>query len=63
MMTPDEVKEARLKLGLTQWWLGAALGVTEDTVANWERGRSRIPKAAQLIIEMMIKNKEERPGE
>jgi DNA-binding XRE family transcriptional regulator len=35
--------ELRKELGLTQRDIAVALGVTEDTVANWENGRS-IPK-------------------
>lgn len=35
-MTPDEVKEARLKLGLTQAQLGAVLDTDGQTVRRME---------------------------
>ncbi len=37
-MTPEEVKALRLKLGVTQSQLARALGVSEQTIYNWERG-------------------------
>jgi DNA-binding XRE family transcriptional regulator len=37
-LTPEELRERRRTLGLTQAELGEALGVTANTVARWERG-------------------------
>jgi DNA-binding XRE family transcriptional regulator len=50
----------RLEKNLTQRDIAVALGVTEDTVANWERGRSTpkltIPQVKKLceILEKPI---------
>ena len=37
-MTPTELRERRIQLRMTQLELAAALGVTRNTVARWERG-------------------------
>lgn len=38
MLTPEGLRERRHRLGLTQRQLARELGVTETTVARWERG-------------------------
>ena len=40
-MTPDELKEYRSRLGLTQAELAVRLGVSANTVARWEWGGSQ----------------------
>jgi transcriptional regulator with XRE-family HTH domain len=37
--TGRRIRKRRQVLGMTQAALGAAVGVSESTVANWERGR------------------------
>ena len=51
-MKPQDIKTKRLKLGLTQAALGAALGVSGNAVALWERGE-RTPEAAQMLAMAM----------
>lgn len=41
------IAKARLAAGLTQEQLAARMGITQQTVANWERG-ARNPKLASL---------------
>ncbi len=41
------MKAARVNKGYTQKEAGEAIGVTRDTVSNWERGRS-FPNVNQL---------------
>lgn len=41
-MTPADLRAIRDRLGLSQAKLAAALGVTEHTVAVWERGEQGI---------------------
>src|SRR5258708_9971633 len=47
-MTPAELRNRRIGLGLTQSELATALGVARNTVARWERGES-----AMASIEMV----------
>lgn len=48
-MTGKEVKEKRLGLGLTQPRLGAYLGVSWWTIAQWEQGR-RVPSMDEFSL-------------
>jgi DNA-binding transcriptional regulator YiaG len=58
-VTPADIKEARLKLGLTQAQLAAALNLSEpygkDVVRSWESGRRPISGPAQVAITLMLK--------
>lgn len=38
-MTPDEVREVRHRLGLSQDGLAERLGVSRSTIARWEMDR------------------------
>lgn len=51
-MTPQELKEARLKIGLSQENFARIIGVTSGTYNRWERG---VFKPHPLCIEK-IKN-------
>jgi transcriptional regulator with XRE-family HTH domain len=42
-VTGPELREERLRRGLTQHAMGAWLGVAENTVSQWERGLRRVP--------------------
>jgi transcriptional regulator with XRE-family HTH domain len=45
----SNIGELREKAGLTQRELSLLLGVTETTIANWERGRSGLDWIERLI--------------
>jgi transcriptional regulator with XRE-family HTH domain len=49
-VTPDELRAARAKLGLTQLALARALGVTQVTVARWETGVLPIDKRTAMAV-------------
>ena len=54
-MTADELRAARLKLGLCQWELALALGYRKyDTVGRWERGQAPIPIVAELALRLLL---------
>lgn len=59
-MTPDDVKAARLQLGMTQAQFAAALGLVGDeaprTVRNWESGRRAIGGPAAQCIRYLLKH-------
>jgi transcriptional regulator with XRE-family HTH domain len=48
-MTISQIAALREKAGLTQRELALAVGVTETTIANWERGRSGLDWIERLI--------------
>ncbi len=50
----SSLKKLRMRQELTQKKLADALGVTQDTVANWERGRS-VPKLTVPQFKALLK--------
>jgi DNA-binding transcriptional regulator YiaG len=54
-VTPADLRAARAGLGLSQAKLAAALGVSEHTVAVWERGEQpvRHPVMLRLALERL----------
>lgn len=60
MLTAKEVKEARYQLGLNQGELASRLGVTLQSVSNWERGvRNISPDKAWLLQKLLAQSKAE----
>lgn len=57
-MTPDDIRGARLRLGLTQQGLADALELegpyAKDTVRSWESGKRPISGPARVAIRMMV---------
>lgn len=58
-MTPDDVKAARLQLGMTQAQLAHALGLVGDdavrTVRRWESGDRAIGGPAAQCLRYLLK--------
>lgn len=58
-MEPNDVKDARQALGMTQQQLADALGLTgpyaKDTVRNWESGKRPISGPAATCIRYLLK--------
>lgn len=52
-MDAQDFKARRTELGLTQAALAAELGVTEATIANYESGRSDVPRTVELAVQML----------
>lgn len=42
-LTPDELRAARKRMGLTQVELASIWGTTQSAITHWETGRHRIP--------------------
>lgn len=53
-MTGKEIKEARLKLGLTQEKFGEKLGSAKRTVQDWESGLRNPSGPAKILIQRML---------
>jgi non-specific serine/threonine protein kinase len=49
-VTPDELRDRRKALGLSQSGLGRALGISPNTVARWERGEQRLGNPALVRL-------------
>lgn len=49
-MKPDELRNLRLGVGLTQQQLGEAIGVSVRTVRRWEAGRAPISRPNEIAI-------------
>jgi len=46
----NEVARVRARLGLSQSQFAALLGITADTLKNWEQGRRRPTGAAKVLL-------------
>lgn len=54
-MTPDEIRDARNKLGFTQEKMAIALGLTNVmTYAKWEQGSNKPRASAISSIKMLV---------
>lgn len=49
-----EIAELRQLSGFTQWQVAAILGVHQATVANWERGHRRPPRAYLPVLRLLV---------
>lgn len=52
-MKPEEMKQRREALGLTQAQLARELGLDSITVSRYERGVHPIPKTVKLAFELV----------
>ncbi|MER3448145.1 MAG: transcriptional regulator [Candidatus Dadabacteria bacterium] len=55
-MTPEELRQIRLRLGLSQMELAERLGVSISTVLSWEKGRRAISHVVALAIRCMVEH-------
>lgn len=56
-MTNEQVKRARLTLGLTVQQMADKLGVHRDTYSKWERGVQKMPAIGATAIRWMLNGK------
>lgn len=54
LLQPEEIKELRESLGLTQTEFEKALGIGEKTVIRWEKGKV-LPSQAMAMLLLLIK--------
>ena len=50
---PDEIRELRRLLNLSQGDLASRLGLTRDAVASWEISRSKPHPSAELLLRQL----------
>ena len=53
-MKGQELRRLRQRMGLTQKQLGAELGVTENTVARWERDEMKMNEPAARLMRTIV---------
>ena len=56
-MTPDQFRNARLSLGMTQIQLAAEWGMTDNgerTIRRWESGDRAVSKVTAYCIRLMV---------
>lgn len=56
-MTGSELRRLRHGLGLTQAQMGERIGVTQNTVARWERGEVGIGEPQARLIRLIVRMK------
>ena len=54
-MEPNEIRNAREALGLTQEALGERLGRHKDTIRAWESGKYEIDASASLALRLVVR--------
>ena len=54
----NTVARARGKLGLSQAKFAAVLGISEDTLQNWEQGRRKPSGPAKVLLKIAEKHPE-----
>ena len=57
-MKQDQLKRARDALGMKQWELGMALGVSEAEVCLWEKGKRTVPERYLRLMGAIIHHQE-----
>lgn len=53
-LTPEELKAARYKLGLTKTEMARVLKTPYRTYQDWEHGKRRIPGICDCAVELLI---------
>ncbi len=58
MLSADEIRQARLALGLTQAAAGRLLGVDTKTVSRWEGGTVKQNRTADTLLRLLVAHPE-----
>ena len=56
--TANDVVRVRNKLGLSQTKFARLLGISEDTLQNWEQGRRRPAGPAKVLLKVAARHPE-----
>lgn len=61
-MTPQEVRQARNSLGMTQQQFAQALGVTQSAVSFWEQGDRTVDARTAKLINFILESSNAKKG-
>ncbi len=53
-MDQEQLKCARIAVGMKQWELGVALGVSEAEICLWEKGKRKMPERYLTLMGAII---------
>lgn len=54
--SPQEIRQTRIKAGMTQWLFASTIGVSKKSVEAWEGGRCSPDGAARRMIGLLHDN-------
>lgn len=57
-ISPDSIAAVRAKLGLSQTQFAHAIGISLDTLQNWEQGRRRPTGPAKVLLRVAARHPE-----
>ena len=57
MPSPTDIREARIRAGLTQAQAGAVVGTSRRGWQNWENGTRNMPAAKWELFQIKVKGK------
>lgn len=57
-ISPDSIAAVRTRLGLSQTQFARALGISLDTLQNWEQGRREPTGPAKVLLKVAAKHPE-----
>ena len=57
-ISPDSIAGVRAKLGLSQTQFARAIGISLDTLQNWEQGRRHPTGPAKVLIKVAARHPE-----
>jgi DNA-binding transcriptional regulator YiaG len=58
-MTPDEIRQLRESIGLTQDDFGRLLDVSQKQISRWENGEYKPNRFYKALLELVRKNHEQ----
>jgi putative transcriptional regulator len=57
-ISPDSIAAVRARLGLSQTQFARAMGISLDTLQNWEQGRRKPTGPAKVLLKVAAKHPE-----
>ena len=57
-ISPDSISAVRARLGMSQTEFARALGISLDTLQNWEQGRRKPTGPAKVLLRVAAKHPE-----